>query len=147
MASLGFVLGVGAVDYITGSEVSVSLLYLIPVSFSTWFARRFPGAVIAGASALVWLGIDLLGREVLGHPLVPVWNTVRLAASFGVVVVLLTALRQQNESLETTVMQRTAKLRSEVTERRQAEEHLRRANAELTATRDRLQLALDDVRA
>ncbi len=147
LLSFGWVLGVGAVDYLTGSEVSVSLLYLLPVACSAWYAGRTAGLLLAGVSALVWLGSDLLGRKALGQPLVPIWNAAMLAASFGVVAVLLTALRRQQESLEATVMQRTATLRTEVAERRQAEEQLRQTNAELTATRDRLQLALDDLRA
>ena len=48
---LGLVAAVGWVDYLTGFEVSVSLLYLIPIAFGTWVAGRSVGFVLALASA------------------------------------------------------------------------------------------------
>jgi hypothetical protein len=57
---LALVISVGWVDYLTGFEVSVSLLYLIPIAFGTWVAGRSVGIMTALASAVVWLGADLL---------------------------------------------------------------------------------------
>lgn len=138
VASLALVLGIGVADYMTGLDVSVTLLYLGPVGFSAWCAGRGLGVFVAGTSAVIWLGADLLGRGSIGQPLVPIWNTLMLAGIFAVVAVLLAALKRTNENLETTVWQRTEKLREEIAERRRAEEQLRQANSELQRTQMQL---------
>lgn len=138
LGSFGLVLAIAAVDYVTGFEISVSLLYLAPVSWSAWRAGRSAGLVVAGVSAVAWRGADMLDRSSVSQPLVPVWNTLMLAGIFGIVAVLLAALERTKENLEATVWRRTAKLREEIAERRQAEEQLRQANAELQRTQMQL---------
>jgi len=47
---------VGVGDYVTGIEVAFTLLYLLPISFTTWYAGWRAGAaisVLAGATAIV----------------------------------------------------------------------------------------------
>jgi signal transduction histidine kinase len=124
---LGLVTTGGWVDYLTGVELSVSLLYLIPISIGTWVAGRSTGNLVALASAAVWLGADLLARHPYGHWFLPAWNTLMLAISFLVVVALLASLREANEGLEQTVARRTKALQAENSQRRQAEEELRHA--------------------
>jgi signal transduction histidine kinase len=136
--SLTAVLVIGVVDYVTGLEVSVTLLYLGPVALSTWHAGRVMGVSMASASAVAWLGADLLERGAAGHPWVPVWNTLMLGGTFAVVALVLAALKRTNENLEATVARRTASLREEVAERRRAEEQLRQANEELQRTQVQL---------
>src|SRR6185503_4639090 len=97
---LGLVAAVGWIDYSTGLELSVSLLYLIPIALGTWVAGRSMGNLIAIVSAGVWLGADFLERHSYGHCFLPVWNTLTLAISFLVVVALLASLREANEGLE-----------------------------------------------
>jgi signal transduction histidine kinase len=138
LGSGGLVLAVAAVDYVTGFEISVSLLYLVPVSWSAWRAGRGAGVAVAGTSAFAWLVADMLSRSSLGPALVPVWNTLMLAGIFGIVAVLLAALKHGKENLEATVWQRTAALREEIAERRRAEEQLWQANAELQRTQMQL---------
>ena len=81
----GLVTAVGWVDYLTGLELSVSLLYLIPITIGTSVAGRSLGNMLALASAGVWLGADFLARHTYGHWILPVWNTLTLAISFLVV--------------------------------------------------------------
>jgi signal transduction histidine kinase len=131
-------LAVAWLDYLTGIEVSVSLLYLVPVSWSAWSAGRAAGMFVAIVSAIGWLCADVLPRGSVNQPLVPIWNALMLAGIFVVVAILLAALKRAKENLEATVLQRTAKLREEVTVRRLAEEQLRQANAELQRTQMQL---------
>ena len=72
---LALVAAVGWVDYLTGVELSVSLLYLVPITLGTWFAGRPMGNVIALASVGAWLGADLLAGHTYGHWLFPAWNS------------------------------------------------------------------------
>lgn len=145
IGNLGLVIVVGLIDFATGLDVSVSLLYLFPVCLGTWFVGRGDGVLVSLASALAWLAADVLGRSPMSHPLVPLWNAITLAATFAVVAFLLAALKRKNETLEATVMRRTATLRREVAERIEAEERLTKANTALTATREELQRSLADL--
>ena len=136
---LGLITAIGWVDYLTGLELSVSLLYLIPIAIGTWVAGRSMGNVVALASAGVWLGADFLARHTYGHWLVPVWNTLTLAISFLVVAALLAALREANEGLEHIVTRRTKALQAENAERRRTEEELLRSLDDVRQTHAELQ--------
>jgi signal transduction histidine kinase len=139
------VLAVGWVDYLTGEELSVSILYLVPVCLCTWRVGRRCGLVTAWASAMAWLAADLAASERQGHPLVPYWNGAVLLGTFWVVVYLLSALKVLQTSLEDKVEQRTSDLRSEIAERTRAEDELTQVNRELVQSREKLVEALSDL--
>ena len=121
------VLAVGWVDYWTGAEVSVSILYLLPIYLGTWHVGHRWGLVIASASAMAWLAADSAAGQRWGHPLVPYWNAAVLLGLFWVVVYLLSALKTSQEGLEGEVERRTSALRREITERTRAEDRLTQA--------------------
>jgi signal transduction histidine kinase len=142
---LGLVLAIGWVDYVTGLELSVSLLYLIPIAIGTWVTGRTMGYTLALASTAVWFAADLLKRHEYGHWFVPLWNTLTLALSFLVVAVLFGLVREANKGLERKVLRRTSALQAENAQRRQAEQGLtaalgeaRDAHAELQRTQAQL---------
>lgn len=141
------VLAVGWVDYLTGEELSVSILYLVPICLCTWRVSRRCGLVTAWASAIAWLVADLAVSERQGHPLVPYWNDAVLLGIFAVVVYLLSALRVSQTGLEDKVEQRTSALRMEVAERKRAEDELTQVNRELVESREKLVEALSDLKA
>ncbi len=136
---LGLVLAIGWVDYVTGLELSVSLLYFIPIAIGTWVAGRTMGCTLALASTAVWLTADLLKRHEYGHWFVPLWNTLTLALSFLVVAVLLGLVREANEGLERMVARRTRALQAENSQRRKAEQDLIRALNEARSAHAELQ--------
>lgn len=142
---LGLVLAIGWVDYVTGLELSVSLLYLIPIAIGTWVAGRTMGYTLALASTAAWFASDLLKRHEYGHWFVPLWNTLTLALSFLLVAVLFGLVREANKGLERKVLRRTRALQAENAQRRQAEQCLtsalseaRDAHAELQRTQAQL---------
>lgn len=141
------VFAVGWVDYLTGEELSVSILYLVPICLCTWWVGRRYGLVIASASAMVWLAADSASGQRWGHPLVPYWNAAVLLGSFWVVVYLLSALKASQEGLEGEVERRTSALRREIGERSRAEQRLTQANDELLQSRQMLVDALADLKA
>jgi CheY-like chemotaxis protein len=98
--SLGLAAGIGVLDYLTGLDVSITLLHLGPVAFSTWRAGRGLGMFVAGACAVTWLGADLLERGSFDQPLVAMWNTLMLGSTFAVVAIVLAALKHAQENLE-----------------------------------------------
>lgn len=139
------VLAVAWVDYATGEELSVAILYLVPICLSTWLVGRRWGLAIALVSAVAWLTADSAASERQGHPLAPYWNSVVFLGFFGVVVYLLSALKASHEGLEGQVAHRTLALRREIGERRRAEDRLTQVNDELSQSRERLVEALADL--
>lgn len=53
--SVGLVVVVAALDWLTGPEVGFSLFYLAPIVFGAWFVSSAYGALIASLSAAAWL--------------------------------------------------------------------------------------------
>ena len=66
-----FVLVLGFLDYLSGPTVSISVLYLIPITLVTWNVGRNSGIVLAVMSALVWLAADLMWPVMHVHPAFP----------------------------------------------------------------------------
>jgi signal transduction histidine kinase len=139
------VLLIGWVDYRTGEELSISVLYLVPVCLSTWRVGRWAGLVIGWASAIAWLVADRAASVGQGQLLVPYWNAAVLLAFFWVVVYLLSAMRTLQAGLEAKVEQRTSALQAEIAERKRAEDLLVRANQDLSQRREELVQALSDL--
>lgn len=85
---------IGAVDILTGPQLSPSLFYLVPVAIVAWRLGRAGGAVAAVAASVMWLVVELVGDEYPAHSFVPFWNVgVRFAVLF-VVAALLDTLRR-----------------------------------------------------
>ena len=79
---------IGALDLITGVELSFSIFYLLPVSVAAWRLGGRAGVAWAAIAALIWLGVDLYSGS---HPTLPIeyWNaTVR----FGFFLIVASAL-------------------------------------------------------
>lgn len=91
---------VGALDALTGYEVSVVLLYSLPIVLVAWFADRTSAVLIALFCAIVWWWAD----EVSGHPYSrdwhQVWETAVRLGYFLFFVVTGTAIKSRIELLE-----------------------------------------------
>jgi diguanylate cyclase (GGDEF)-like protein len=92
LAASGVVL-VGTVDYVTGTEVSVSLFYLGPVAFATWYGDRRLGIGIALLSCVAWYIADMVAGAEYSYPVIPVWNAIVRLGFFLTISMLLSALR------------------------------------------------------
>ena len=95
-----FVVAVGVVDFLTGSEIAFSLFYLIPIVLVTWFSGRNLGFPISGTSAIAWFVADALSGQTYSQPAILYWNaTVRLGF-FVIVTLLLPALKELEREKE-----------------------------------------------
>ncbi|MGE0352025.1 MAG: GGDEF domain-containing protein [Gemmatimonadales bacterium] len=94
LVALGFgmITGFALVDYFTGTGLSFSVFYLVPIAGLAWYAGRRTGLVAAGFGALAWLLTAELPRAA-GSPVVPFWNSSTRLVVFVVVVILLTSLK------------------------------------------------------
>src|SRR5262249_54871234 len=75
---------IAAVDILTG-EVSTSIFYLIPISFTTWRLGRVAGLVTSLISALLWGLVEVNFGLVYPNPLIPVWNAIVRLGFFVIV--------------------------------------------------------------
>jgi diguanylate cyclase (GGDEF)-like protein len=83
--SLFLILLVGGIDYVTGPEIAVSILYLLPIYLVTWRIGKKFGVLASFVSAVTWFLSDFLTKEIYLHPVVPYWNAIVM---FGIFIVL-----------------------------------------------------------
>lgn len=92
--SVVLILLLGAIDYLTGFELTFSLFYLLPVSIVSWGVGRRAGLLISALAVLIWSLSNLLAGEMFSGAFVVVWNTVTRLLVFVVMSLLLNALRR-----------------------------------------------------
>ncbi|MCM8596772.1 sensor histidine kinase [Accumulibacter sp.] len=84
---------VGVLDYLTGYELRLGALYLVPVALATWKAGRTAGLAIALASCACWV-ISFSSSHGYAHPELFYWDGAVMGATLLAFVVLLAKLRQ-----------------------------------------------------
>ncbi len=104
VSAFGMVLCVGAVDYITRTDLNLILFYLAPIGFGTWFASQRGGVGLAILSAFVSTGADIIFRlqrvsTGLDYAVV-VWNGFMLLGTAMALVITLGALKNRLEAQE-----------------------------------------------
>lgn len=123
--SLALVAVIGWVDWRTGTELSFSVFYVIPVALAVWYVGEFFAIMVSVLSVAVWVWGDLkAGAWRHSEPFVPVWNAMIAAVFLFVVVGILTRLRRVTQELEKRVRQRTMALTNEINERTRLEQEL-----------------------
>jgi len=85
---------IGFLDYRSGYELSFTAFYFVPIFLLTWLAGEWAGSCGALGSAASRTIADLLGGTPFPGPLVFAWNTGMRVLVFGVIAVLLAAVRR-----------------------------------------------------
>ncbi len=93
VAGLVLVILVATCDYATGTEISFSLFYLLPVMLTTWAAGLQVGMITVLVCTTVWLLVDLVGGHAYAHELIPYWNALVRGGFFTIVCLMLWRLR------------------------------------------------------
>ena len=96
-ASVGGVLILGIIDYITGFELSMSFFYLIPVTVIAWTIGRSAGLWFSVLSAATWLTSNMLAGLEYSQLSIAVWNTLIRFGFFSTVTIILTELHHAIE--------------------------------------------------
>ena len=84
---------IASIDYLTGFEVSVSIVYLIPVFIASWYANSRLGLLIAITAAFTSLYMDLYSGHTFKIILIPFWNMGVRLGFFLITVYLLSRIR------------------------------------------------------
>ena len=99
--ALGFLMvaALGAIDYITGSEVSFSVFYLGPVLYVTLSAGLGGGIAVALASAAMWGVVDVAAGSHYSNWVIPVWNSATRLGFFLLAAWLLHSLQRASREV------------------------------------------------
>ena len=93
LAAVAMVAAIGYFDRLTGTEISFSIFYLLPVAYAFWGGGLWPGAAAAAAGAAAWLIADLSAGHQYAHPVIPYWNSLMRGLIFLTVGLLLLRLK------------------------------------------------------
>ena len=89
---------IGGIDAIISADVSLSIFYLIPISFTTWYAGEAAGIWISIASSIAWfIANEVIGQSTHEHPGIPYWNAAVRFGFYLVTTYLLSELRTSRE--------------------------------------------------
>lgn len=91
----------GAIDYLTGYEISFSIFYLLPVAFISWFGKRSHAVIISILSAATWLWADLTSGHTYSHLAIPVWNSIMRLGFFLMAAFSLSMIKKLLEKEQT----------------------------------------------
>ena len=84
--------GIGVFDHITTFELSLGVLYFLPVALGAWKGNRTIGLLIACLSTGVWYAVETLGGMEYSSPWFSLWNGAARAISFVTIALLVSAL-------------------------------------------------------
>jgi len=84
---------VGIIDYVSGTELSISIFYLLPISLVTWFISRKTGVTLSIVGVIIWHVVDFAAGHVYSHPAISYWNSLVQLSIFLVTVFFLSSLK------------------------------------------------------
>lgn len=88
------ILLVASIDYITGSDLSFSVFYLIPIAMVAWLSnKQYIGIIASFVAAIIWLIVDITSRSVYSSDAIPFWNAGVRLGFFLIVTYTLSSLR------------------------------------------------------
>jgi signal transduction histidine kinase len=91
-ASIALVAAIAFADYLTGYEIRLAILYLLPIAIATWMVGAAAGAGLALASASAWL-LTFISSHPYTDDFYFYWEGAIYGTSFLLFVALLTRLR------------------------------------------------------
>jgi signal transduction histidine kinase len=89
----GLVVLIGVADFAAGADLSLSILYLVPIFAATWIADLRTGLAMAVLSAFVWFFYDLAVGQLYPHPFFQLWEGAIRLLTWIVFVLLLAGLK------------------------------------------------------
>ncbi len=96
IANIIILLLIASFDYLTGEDVSLAILYFVPVSISAWYLGREYSWVFAFLSILCWIVSDLTDHF-FSNWIITFWNT---AARMGIFIIVFSLIDAVKKALE-----------------------------------------------
>ena len=108
--ALPAVLVIGWLDFMTGPQIGLSILYLLPITITAWRGRTAEGIVVALSAAACWTGADAAAGGAIAFSL---WNGFTRVVIYTAAAFLVHQVRIDRDQLETVNQQLEAALRRE----------------------------------
>ena len=118
------IVGIGAIDFRLGFEVSLLVFYCLPVCLSVLSLGWKAGTVAAIVSVVTWLTGDLAAGAHYANAWVPWWNATIALGTYLVIIWLFATLLSLHHEMEERVSQRTAALTEEIAQRHRLEREI-----------------------
>ncbi len=96
--ALLFALGVGALDYVSGYDVSMFVFYGVPILAVAWWCDWKGALALALICAVIWWWADSLTGHVYEHGWIRIWEPTARFGYFGFVAIAGSALRKQRDA-------------------------------------------------
>ncbi len=106
---------IGALDYITGDELNIEILYLLPITLATWTMGRTVGLAIALAASGVWGLTDFLVGHVYSHTFYFFWNWVNILTTSSLFVIIISKLKEALKKTDMALHRSEGRYRTLVT--------------------------------
>jgi diguanylate cyclase (GGDEF)-like protein len=88
------VLAIGGLDTLTSYDISISVLYLLPIILIAWYEGGIPATLISFFSAVTWATSDLVSGHIYSHITVRIWNTIMVLGMFLFVAYSITTIKK-----------------------------------------------------
>ncbi len=118
------VLAIGILDYATGIEISLSVVYALPISIMAWYVGARPALALSLLSAAVWIWGDFIAGLQVSSAMVPIYNVAVRLIFYAFLTQVLVRLRYLQKNLEELARVRAAALSYEITERERLEREM-----------------------
>ncbi|OQZ04876.1 MAG: hypothetical protein B6D34_01200 [Candidatus Brocadia sp. UTAMX1] len=86
---------IGVADYVTGTEISFSLFYIVPIAIAAWYSTQRICITISAIAALIWLIAERTSGHQFSHIAIPYWNMFVRLGTFLIIAYLLSELRHK----------------------------------------------------
>ena len=131
------VLAIGWIDYVTGPEIGLSLLYLIPVAIAGWYAGVTVAIFVGAAAGSVWLAADVAWRNSETAIAISVWNAFTRYVIYISQGVLFALVHRDREKLRRLAARESSLARTDTrTQLPNARAFMEMLEAELRAARE-----------
>jgi signal transduction histidine kinase len=84
---------IATADYITGFELSLSILYLAPIFIATWIHGRDAGLMVSLIAAAAWLVSMAFTQHGYSHPFYHYWDAAIQFVTFAIFALLIARLK------------------------------------------------------
>ena len=88
---------IGLIDYFNGIEISVAILYLLPIMYAVWFVDRTTAWILSALCAVEGFIADYLFGHIYINPFAPYWNAFVWLVFFAALVFIVSSLRENLE--------------------------------------------------
>ncbi|MFH1378394.1 MAG: GGDEF domain-containing protein [Planctomycetota bacterium] len=85
---------IGYLDYVTGDEIGLSILYLAPVAIAAWTDGKYVGGLMAIVSGFVWFLAEIAAGHHFPGPWTPYWNMLIRIGFYWIISTLLARLNR-----------------------------------------------------